>query len=177
METRPRSRSRSRSRPRSRPRHRSAALSGSPGSPGRRLLQPLLRGEQVSFQGKNSDSLLKNPDFLVETPDFLVENVDFIIKKQHGRAKDNVGQWQGLLSVGDLTTRHSLLWIRDLLEELERARRRQEVMIILHEAQGPWPNHISIHFGHPKVNMRFFATFSPQSGAFWVIWLTSWCFF
>ena len=40
----------------------------------------MLRGEQVSFQGKNSDSLLKNPDFLVETPDFLVENVDFIIK-------------------------------------------------------------------------------------------------
>ena len=24
-------------------------------------------------------------------------------------------------------------------------------------------------YSHPKVNMRFFATFSPQSGAFWVI--------
>ena len=60
-----------------------------PQSGGRRLLQPLLRGEKS------------------------------------GRGGDSASQWRGLLSVDDMECRSSVLWVRNILEELEHARRRK----------------------------------------------------
>ena len=60
-----------------------------PQSGGRRLLQPLLRGEKS------------------------------------GRGGDSATQWRGLLSVDDMECRSSVLWVRNILEELEHARRRK----------------------------------------------------
>ena len=75
-------------------------LSSSPQG-GRRLLQPLLRGETMV------------------------------------RANDRSGQWRGLLGVGDVQNHASILWVRNVLEEMEHARRRQE---------GDWSEY---GFAHP----------------------------